>query len=84
MRGLSPAHPGIEALGNVYERALVSMHKMPRVWLEYLEFLVEQVGTDPSWEGSGSRSGAAGEGGATPRGGREAGSDALTRPWAPR
>jgi hypothetical protein len=60
VRGLSPAHPGIEALGNVYERALVSMHKMPRVWLEYLEFLVEQVGTDPSWEGSGSRSGAAG------------------------
>ena len=26
----------VSALNNTYERALVSMHKMPRVWLEYL------------------------------------------------
>lgn len=44
MRGLAISHPGVEALNNTYERALVSMHKMPRIWLEYLEFLVDQVG----------------------------------------
>ena len=26
----------MEALNNTYQRALVSMHKMPRIWLEYL------------------------------------------------
>eukprot|EP00965_Chrysotila_dentata_P006033 197967-Pleurochrysis_carterae.AAC.3 len=26
-----------------YERALVYMHKMPRIWLDYLEFLSAQV-----------------------------------------
>lgn len=40
VRGLSPEHPAQEGLTNTYERALVSMHKMPRVWLEYLEHLV--------------------------------------------
>ncbi|KAL6771434.1 XAB2 [Auxenochlorella protothecoides x Auxenochlorella symbiontica] len=43
VRDLSPAHPALEALNNVYERALVSMHKMPRIWAEYLEFLVRQA-----------------------------------------
>ena len=28
--------PVVSALNNTYERALVSMHKMPRIWLEYL------------------------------------------------
>ena len=28
--------PTVVALNNTYERALVSMHKMPRIWLEYL------------------------------------------------
>lgn len=42
VRGLPLSHPAIEALNNTFERALVSMHKMPRIWLEYLEFLVEQ------------------------------------------
>ncbi len=37
----------VEALNNTYQRALVSMHKMPRIWLEYLVSLVtfSQQGT---------------------------------------
>lgn len=41
-RGLRCDHPAVESLNNTYERALVSMHKMPRIWLDYLELLVEQ------------------------------------------
>ena len=40
VRGLSVTDPTVVALNNTYERALVSMHKMPRVWLEYLVSLV--------------------------------------------
>ena len=36
VRGLAITDPTIMALNNTYERSLVSMHKMPRVWLEYL------------------------------------------------
>ena len=36
VRGLSVADRTVEALNNTYQRALVSMHKMPRIWLEYL------------------------------------------------
>ena len=36
VRGLSVKDPVVSALNNTYERALVSMHKMPRIWLEYL------------------------------------------------
>ena len=36
VRGLAITDPTIVALNNTYERSLVSMHKMPRVWLEYL------------------------------------------------
>ncbi|GMH40581.1 hypothetical protein BSKO_08485 [Bryopsis sp. KO-2023] len=42
VRGLCITHPAVEALNNTFERALVTMHKMPRIWLEYLEFLVGQ------------------------------------------
>jgi pre-mRNA-splicing factor SYF1 len=42
VRGLRVDHPAVDALNNTYERALVSMHKMPRVWTDYLELLVEQ------------------------------------------
>jgi hypothetical protein len=41
VRGMRPDHPSVSALCNTYERALVSMHKMPRIWLDYLELLVE-------------------------------------------
>ena len=42
VRGLCIEHPSMEALNNTFERALVTMHKMPRIWLEYLELLMEQ------------------------------------------
>ena len=42
VRGLPITHAAIEAMNNTFERALVSMHKMPRVWLEYAEFMVGQ------------------------------------------
>ncbi|XP_040270668.1 pre-mRNA-splicing factor SYF1 [Bufo bufo] len=31
-----------EEVNNCHERALVFMHKMPRIWLDYCQFLVEQ------------------------------------------
>lgn len=42
VRGLSPAHPAVEALNNTFERAMVSMHKMPVIWGMYLEFVLGQ------------------------------------------
>lgn len=36
VRGLAINHPEVANLNNTYERSLVSMHKMPRIWLEYL------------------------------------------------
>ena len=42
VRGLPVTHGALETLNNTYERALVSMHKMPRVWLDYLLLLVDQ------------------------------------------
>jgi len=41
-RGMRIDHPAVASLNNTYERALVSMHKMPRIWLDYLQLLVEQ------------------------------------------
>ena len=40
--GLRPGHPAHESVNNTFERALVNMHKMPRIWMEYLEVLVAQ------------------------------------------
>ncbi|KNC76167.1 hypothetical protein SARC_11321 [Sphaeroforma arctica JP610] len=34
--------PAFEELNNAYERAFVFMHKMPRLWLDYLALLVQQ------------------------------------------
>jgi hypothetical protein len=31
-----------EELNNAYERCLVFMHKMPRMWIDYLSLLVQQ------------------------------------------
>lgn len=42
VRGLRPDDVAYEALNNTFERALVSMHKMPRVWLDYLQLLMDQ------------------------------------------
>merc|ERR1719440_2365031 len=34
--------PQYEAANNAFDRALVFLHKMPRLWLEYIEFLMGQ------------------------------------------
>lgn len=34
--------PQYEAVNNAFDRALVFMHKMPRIWLDYVEFLMKQ------------------------------------------
>ncbi|KAM9096036.1 pre-mRNA-splicing factor SYF1 [Sarcophilus harrisii] len=34
--------PAYEDVNNCHERALVFMHKMPRLWLDYCQFLMEQ------------------------------------------
>ena len=41
VRGLPPGHSAHVALNNAFERALVTMHRMPRIWLEYLSALVD-------------------------------------------
>lgn len=41
-RGSPPKSPLYESLNNTFERALVTMHKMPRIWELYLRFLLEQ------------------------------------------
>ena len=34
--------PGYDAVNNCFERALVFMHKMPRIWIDYIKFLTKQ------------------------------------------
>merc|ERR1719348_2560903 len=34
--------PGYDAVNTVFERALVFMHKMPRIWIDYCKFLTRQ------------------------------------------
>ncbi|VEN48937.1 unnamed protein product [Callosobruchus maculatus] len=34
--------PGYEEVNNTFERALVFMHKMPRIWMDYCTFLTDQ------------------------------------------
>ncbi|XP_060096701.1 pre-mRNA-splicing factor SYF1 [Heteronotia binoei] len=34
--------PSFEEVNNCHERALVFMHKMPRIWLDYCQFLMDQ------------------------------------------
>ncbi|KAG1371591.1 PsbB mRNA maturation factor Mbb1, chloroplastic [Cocos nucifera] len=42
VRSLPISHPAYESLDNTFERALVTMHKMPRIWIMYLTSLTEQ------------------------------------------
>jgi len=41
-RGMPAKRPEVESLNNAFERALVTMHKMPRIWELYLRFLTDQ------------------------------------------
>lgn len=41
-KGLSPTDPAREVVNYAYERALASMHKMPRIWVDYLKYLTRQ------------------------------------------
>ncbi|CAG9759678.1 unnamed protein product [Ceutorhynchus assimilis] len=34
--------PDFEAVNNCFERSLVFMHKMPRIWMDYCQFLTDQ------------------------------------------
>uniref|UniRef100_A0A7S1J111 Suppressor of forked domain-containing protein n=1 Tax=Eutreptiella gymnastica TaxID=73025 RepID=A0A7S1J111_9EUGL len=40
--------PAWEAVNNTFERALVFMNKMPRIWVEYCQFLLKQYKTTKS------------------------------------
>ncbi|TNN43806.1 Pre-mRNA-splicing factor SYF1 [Liparis tanakae] len=42
VKGKCVTEPGYEEVNNCHERALVFMHKMPRIWLDYCQFLVSQ------------------------------------------
>lgn len=42
VRNLPISHTQYQTLNNTFERALVTMHKMPRIWIMYLISLTEQ------------------------------------------
>lgn len=42
VKGRCITDPGFEDVNNAFERALVFMHKMPRIWLDYCSFLKGQ------------------------------------------
>uniref|UniRef100_A0A9I9CRJ1 Pre-mRNA-splicing factor SYF1 n=1 Tax=Cucumis melo TaxID=3656 RepID=A0A9I9CRJ1_CUCME len=42
VRNLPIIHSQYETLNNTFERALVTMHKMPRIWIMYLQTLTNQ------------------------------------------
>ena len=42
VKHLPPDDPAIESVNRTFERAIVYMHKMPRLWEDYLTFLVGQ------------------------------------------
>ncbi|CAB3983383.1 pre-mRNA-splicing factor SYF1-like [Paramuricea clavata] len=42
VRGKPITDPLYEDVNNTFERALVFMHKMPRIWLDYCQFLMDQ------------------------------------------
>eukprot|EP00440_Ansanella_granifera_P025146 gb/GFBE01027317.1/.p1 GENE.gb/GFBE01027317.1/~~gb/GFBE01027317.1/.p1 ORF type:complete len:948 (+),score=285.40 gb/GFBE01027317.1/:1-2844(+) len=42
VKDLCIVDPEYEATNNAFERSLVFLHKMPRIWLQYIEFLMKQ------------------------------------------
>ncbi|KAL6068787.1 Pre-mRNA-splicing factor SYF1, variant 2 [Balamuthia mandrillaris] len=44
VKGTPPFGPHMEAVNTAFERALVYMHKMPRIWVDYCTLLTQQPG----------------------------------------
>lgn len=42
VKGRCVTDPEFESVNNTFERALVFMHKMPRIWIDYCRFLMNQ------------------------------------------
>ncbi|KAL0274475.1 UNVERIFIED_CONTAM: hypothetical protein PYX00_006887 [Menopon gallinae] len=42
VKGRCITDPGYEEVNNTFERALVFMHKMPRIWIDYCQFMIDQ------------------------------------------
>jgi len=42
VKGRCITDPGFEEVNNAFERSLVFMHKMPRIWIDYCKFLINQ------------------------------------------
>ncbi|KAL1497113.1 hypothetical protein ABEB36_008125 [Hypothenemus hampei] len=42
VKNLCITDPGYEEVNNAFERSLVFMHKMPRIWMDYCTFLTDQ------------------------------------------
>ncbi|XP_046676581.1 LOW QUALITY PROTEIN: pre-mRNA-splicing factor syf1 homolog [Homalodisca vitripennis] len=42
VKGRCIIDPSFEDVNNAFERSLVFMHKMPRIWLDYCQFLTDQ------------------------------------------
>ncbi|KRT78854.1 Tetratricopeptide repeat-containing protein [Oryctes borbonicus] len=42
IKGRCIIDPGYEEVNNAFERSLVFMHKMPRIWMDYCTFLTDQ------------------------------------------
>ncbi|PNF27656.1 hypothetical protein B7P43_G15399, partial [Cryptotermes secundus] len=42
IKGRCITDPSYEDVNNAFERSLVFMHKMPRIWLDYCQFLIDQ------------------------------------------
>ncbi|XP_071948543.1 pre-mRNA-splicing factor SYF1-like [Antedon mediterranea] len=42
IKGRCITDPAYEDVNNAFERGLVFMHKMPRIWLDYCQFLMDQ------------------------------------------
>merc|ERR1719264_282067 len=42
MKGRCVTDPGYDEVNNCFERSLVFMHKMQRIWMDYCKFLVKQ------------------------------------------
>lgn len=42
VRGRRVDDPAYEIVNNAFDRCLVYLHKMPRIWIEYVQFLMNQ------------------------------------------